>query len=84
MVRGIFSHVSNASPDDDRRALAVYLRGLDRAAAAGLRPELRHLAASAAALSIPDARFDLVRLGIVDLRSLPVRRVGGASWDSGR
>ena len=64
VVRGIFSHVSNASPDDDRRALAVYLRGLDRAAAAGLRPELRHLAASAAALSIPDARFDMVRLGI--------------------
>lgn len=64
VVRGIFSHVSNASPDDDREALAVYLRGLDRAAAAGLRPELRHLAASAAALSLPDARFNMVRLGI--------------------
>jgi alanine racemase len=64
VVRGIFSHVSNASPDDDRDALAVYLRGLDRAAFAGLQPELRHLAASAAALSIPDARFDMVRLGI--------------------
>ena len=64
VVRGIFSHLSNASPDDDRAALAVYRRGLDRASAAGLDPELRHLAASAAALSLPDARFNLVRLGI--------------------
>jgi alanine racemase len=63
-VRGIFSHVSNASPQDDAAALDTFTRGLDAAAAAGLTPELRHLAASAAALRIPDARFNLVRLGI--------------------
>ncbi len=64
VVRGVFSHVSNASPEDDRAALAVFLRGLQRAEQAGLRPELRHLAASAAALSLEDARFNTVRLGI--------------------
>lgn len=64
VVRGIFSHVSNASPEDDRAAVAVFERALGRAAAAGLTPELRHIAASAAALSLPEARYDLVRLGI--------------------
>ncbi|RDV43762.1 alanine racemase [Leifsonia sp. ku-ls] len=64
LVRGIFSHLSNASPEDDRAALAVYERALARAAVAGLRPELRHLAASAAALTLPETRFDLVRFGI--------------------
>ncbi|MDN4616181.1 alanine racemase [Leifsonia sp. F6_8S_P_1B] len=64
VVRGLFSHLSNASPEDDRAAVAVFTRGLERADAAGLRPELRHIAASAAALTLPEARFDLVRLGI--------------------
>lgn len=64
VVRGIFSHLSNASPDDDRAAVARFERALERADAAGLTPELRHIAASAAALSLPEARFDLVRLGI--------------------
>jgi alanine racemase len=64
VVRGIFSHVSNASPSDDAAAIALYRQGLELAADAGLHPELRHIAASAAALRIPDARFNLVRLGI--------------------
>ncbi|WP_310130900.1 alanine racemase [Leifsonia shinshuensis] len=64
VVRGIFSHLSNASPEDDRAAIAFFERALASAAAAGLTPELRHIAASAAALSLPEARYDLVRLGI--------------------
>lgn len=64
VVRGVFSHLSNASADDDAAAIALYRRGLEQAADAGLHPELRHIAASAAALRIPDARFNLVRLGI--------------------
>ncbi|WP_348788656.1 alanine racemase [Leifsonia sp. NPDC080035] len=63
-VRGIFSHVSNASPDDDRAAIDAYRDGLARAAAAGLTPDLTHIAASAAALSLPESRFSMVRLGI--------------------
>ncbi|AAT89710.1 alanine racemase [Leifsonia xyli subsp. xyli] len=64
VVRGVFSHLSNASPAEDRAAIAAYERGLARAEAAGLAPELRHIAASAAAISLPEARFTLVRLGL--------------------
>ncbi|MFF2053088.1 alanine racemase [Leifsonia sp. NPDC058194] len=63
-VRGIFSHLSNASDDDDRAAIEVFERGLARAASAGIEPELRHIAASAAAIALPESRYDLVRLGL--------------------
>lgn len=66
-VTGVWSHLASADTPDDpandaqeqafRDALAV-------AAAAGLRPEVRHLANSAAALLRPSAHFDLVRCGI--------------------
>jgi alanine racemase len=58
-VRGIFSHLSNASPDDDAQAILSFA-----ASALGLRPELTHLASSAAALRLPAARYSMVRLGI--------------------
>ncbi|WP_139416405.1 alanine racemase [Agromyces laixinhei] len=63
-VRGIFSHLANTSPDEDAVQLAAFERGLESAAAAGLRPELRHLASTAGALRLPASRFDLVRIGI--------------------
>ncbi|MEO6825730.1 MAG: alanine racemase [Microbacteriaceae bacterium] len=63
-VRGVFSHLSNASPADDARAITVFERGVAAARAAGLSPELIHLASTAAAIRIPRARFDMVRLGI--------------------
>ncbi|WP_285115767.1 alanine racemase [Leifsonia sp. fls2-241-R2A-40a] len=78
VVRGIFSHLSNASVEDDRAAVAVYERALERAAAAGLAPELRHIAASAAALTLPEARFDLVRIGIAAYGLSPFGRESAA------
>ncbi len=63
-VRGLFSHLSNASATDDREALEVFLRGLALAEEAGLRPELVHLAATAAAIDLPESRFNTVRIGI--------------------
>jgi alanine racemase len=63
-VRGLFSHLSNASPDDDAEALASFERGLAAARAAGLTPELVHLASTSAALRYEAARFSMVRLGI--------------------
>jgi alanine racemase len=63
-VRGVFSHLANTSPDTDAAQLAAFLRGVEEARAAGLRPELRHLASTAAALRFPEARLDLVRIGI--------------------
>ncbi|GAA1533012.1 alanine racemase [Microbacterium ginsengiterrae] len=63
-VVGIFSHLSNTSLDDDRAALARFEEGVAAAASAGLRPEIRHIAATAAAIDLPEARLDAVRIGI--------------------
>jgi len=63
-VRGLFSHLANTSPEEDAAQLDAFLRGVEVAEAAGLRPESRHLASSAAALRFPEARLDLVRIGI--------------------
>jgi alanine racemase len=63
-VRGIFSHLSNTSPEDDAAQLARFEEALALAGDAGLTPEVRHLAASQAALTTPGARYDLVRMGI--------------------
>lgn len=63
-VRGIFSHLANASAEEDARQLEAFELGLEQAATAGLRAEVRHLASTAAALRLPAARFDLVRTGI--------------------
>ncbi|MEJ3404408.1 alanine racemase [Rathayibacter sp. YIM 133350] len=64
LVEGVFSHVSNASPDDDAAQRAAFEQGLAVAAAHGIRPPIRHLAATASAISSPENRFDMVRLGI--------------------
>lgn len=63
-VVGIFSHLSNASADDDREALRRFQEGLLEAASAGLTPPLRHIAATHAAIDLPEARLNCVRLGI--------------------
>jgi alanine racemase len=63
-VRGIFSHLSNTSADDDERQREVFVQAVAEARAAGLDPELRHIAATQAALGQPALRFELVRIGI--------------------
>jgi len=63
-VVGIFSHLSNTSADEDRAQLRAFRDGLGVAAAAGLAPPLRHLAATHAAIDLPETRLGCVRLGI--------------------
>ncbi|HXR44189.1 MAG TPA: alanine racemase [Pseudolysinimonas sp.] len=63
-VRGIFSHLSNTSPAEDGRQLARFEARVAEARAAGLDPEVRHLAATEAALREAAMRFELVRIGI--------------------
>jgi alanine racemase len=66
-VAGVWSHLACADqPDHPVTAAQVQAFGsaLDVAARAGLRPELRHLANSAALLSAPQTHFDLARAGI--------------------
>ena len=61
---GIFSHLSNTSAADDRAAIERFSDGLALAASHGLAPQLRHIAASHAAIALPESRFGCVRLGI--------------------
>lgn len=61
---GVFSHLSNTSPDEDRAQIVAFEEFVDAVRAANLDPGLRHLAASAGALDHPAARYDMVRLGM--------------------
>ena len=63
-VRGVFSHLANTSPDEDAAQLAAFEQALVAASAAGLAPEVRHVASTAGALRRPESRYDLARLGI--------------------
>ena len=66
-VVGVWSHLACADLPGHpsiTAQLAAYRAALEVATSAGLRPQVRHLANSAATVSIPDARFDLVRPGI--------------------
>ncbi|WP_114587627.1 alanine racemase [Microbacterium arborescens] len=74
-VIGVFSHLSNTSIEDDRAALARFHDALAEASAAGVHPPLRHIAASNAAIALPETRLNCVRLGlaIYGLSPLPGR-----------
>ena len=66
-VTGVWSHFACADePDHPSIAsqLTAYHEALAFAESAGLRPEVRHMANSPAALSVPDSRLDLVRTGV--------------------
>lgn len=63
-VVGLFSHLSNTSINDDRAALAKFEEGVVLAAGVGLHPPLRHIAATNAAIALPEARLGCVRIGI--------------------
>ncbi|WP_261167096.1 alanine racemase [Microbacterium sp. Marseille-Q6965] len=63
-VEGLFSHLSGTSPDEDRAQLTAFEDGLRRAAQHGVRPDIAHLAATAAAIDLPETRLDAVRIGV--------------------
>ena len=66
-VVGIWSHLAYADapghPTIDRQ-LAAFTEAIDVAERAGLRPQVRHLANSAATLTRSDTHFDLTRPGL--------------------
>ncbi|MGV9194828.1 alanine racemase [Microbacterium sp. MC2] len=63
-ILGIFSHLSNASVDDDRTAVSRFQVALAAAAQQGIAPPLRHIAATHAAIDLPESRFGCVRIGL--------------------
>ncbi len=65
VVSGIWSHLADTSAEADARARALFSDAVAFATTTvGLTPEYIHLAASSAALSQPESRFSLVRIGI--------------------
>lgn len=78
-VVGVFSHLACADEPEhpaNRAQQARFedaVRDLDRA---GITPELRHLANSAATLTNPSVHYDLVRPGLATYGLSPVPQVG--------
>jgi alanine racemase len=66
-VEGVWTHLARADEvdvDTTRGQLARFADVLAALQVAGIRPRYRHAANSAATLAWPEARFDLVRVGI--------------------
>jgi alanine racemase len=81
-VVGLWSHLAYADapghPTIARQAEA-FRAAVETAERAGVRPEVRHLANSAATLTSPEHHFDLVRPGIAVYGLSPVPDVGGSA-----
>jgi alanine racemase len=81
-VTGIWSHLARADepgePVNDEQE-AAFRAALAVAEEGGLRPEVRHLANSAAALTRPSSRFDLVRCGLATYGLSPVPEVASSA-----
>ncbi len=81
-VVGVWSHLAYADAPGHptiARQIAAFADAQDVAARAGLRPQLRHLANSAATLALPDTHFDLVRPGVAVYGLSPGPEVGTAA-----
>jgi alanine racemase len=66
-VEGIFTHMAVADEPDRRETdeqLEAFHEALAIAERQGIVPDLRHVANTPAALSRPDAHFDMVRVGV--------------------
>ncbi len=78
-VVGVWSHFALADAPQHPTVLAQRERFVEAAAElerAGIRPQLRHLANSAATLTNPDAHFDVVRPGLAVYGLSPVPDLG--------
>jgi alanine racemase len=80
-VRGVWSHLANAESGCASVAcqVATFEEALRIARGAGLDPGLVHLANSAAALTAPQARFDVCRIGLAMYGVDPFGATG-AGW----
>jgi alanine racemase len=78
-VIGIWSHFAYADEPGHptiAKQIAAFDAALKVASDAGLDPQVRHLANSAATLTLPGAHYDLVRPGIAIYGLSPVPQVG--------
>lgn len=78
-LQGIWSHLADASPDDDAVALERLHAAIEVATSLGAHVASVHLAASSAGIRMPQARLDLVRFGIAAYGISPFDDVDGRS-----
>ncbi|MFB7377008.1 alanine racemase [Kitasatospora purpeofusca] len=81
-VVGVWSHFAAADEPGHpsiQLQLDAFRLALAAAEAAGLRPEVRHLANSPATLLLPQSHFDMVRTGLAMYGLSPVPDVGSPS-----
>ncbi|WP_051741570.1 MULTISPECIES: alanine racemase [Kitasatospora] len=81
-VVGVWSHFAAADEPGHpsiQLQLDAFRLALATAEAAGLRPEVRHLANSPATLLLPQSHFDMVRTGLAMYGLSPVPDVGSPS-----
>lgn len=79
-VVGVWSHFAYADAPEHPTVRAQQERFVEAVAEVertGLRPQLRHLANSAATLTNPSAHFDMVRPGVAVYGLSPVPQLGG-------
>ncbi len=79
-IRGLFSHLANAGDEADADQLSAFNRARQLAASYGIEPELLHIAATEAALVRPEARFNLVRVGLGCYGLSPFPAIGPAEF----
>jgi alanine racemase len=81
-VVGLWSHLAYGD-DPDHETMSAQVRAfseaLEVAERLGVHPEVRHLANSGGALHVPDARFDLVRIGIAAYGLAPAPRLADST-----
>ena len=82
VVAGVWSHFASADDPGNpsiEAQLAAFKEALAVAEGAGITPQVRHIANTAAALDVPESRYDLVRVGggTYGLATLPG---GPPSW----
>ncbi len=79
-VTGVFSHFA-CSDEPGHPSIGAQLtafhEALEVADKANLRPEVRHIANSAAMLTVPESHFDLVRTGIASYGLSPIPGLAG-------
>ncbi len=76
-IVGIWSHLADAGTDADTDALSKFDAAIETARNVGVNPLMTHIAASSAALSTPNARRDVVRVGIAAYGISPLDDVDG-------
>ena len=82
-VVGIWSHFAYADEPGHPtigKQLDAFRAALDVAESLGVRPQVRHIANSAATLTLPEAHFDLVRPGIAVYGLTPVPQRATSGW----